>query len=161
VASPSVEHGEGTSLISLIDETRLLFHRLRAVAKELHEQGEATAGRRGILWDLGRLGPQTVPQMARARPVSRQHIQVLVNQLVNDRLVEFVENPAHRRSHLVSLTPKGQQVLRNMKRREAAILSTLVGTVPERDLRAAADVLRAVRMMFESSQYRRSVRAGR
>jgi hypothetical protein len=40
-----------------------------------------TAGKRGVLKGLDRLGPQTVPQMARARPVSRQHIQTLVNRL--------------------------------------------------------------------------------
>jgi len=56
-----------------------------------------SAARRGVLRSLARLGPQTVPQMAGARPVSRQHIQTIVNALAADGLVETIDNPAHKR----------------------------------------------------------------
>src|SRR5262249_26714267 len=82
------------ALQSVGDETRKLFHRLKAVAETVHGQGETSAGRRGILLDLARHGAHTVPQLARARPVSRQHIQTLVNALRTDRYVELIDNPA-------------------------------------------------------------------
>jgi DNA-binding MarR family transcriptional regulator len=118
-----------------------------------------TAGKRGVLKGLDRLGPQTVPQMARARPVSRQHIQTLVNQLAAEGHLELVENPAHRRSHLVRLTPQGKGLVDSMSRREEKVLTRLKFDIPDKDLRAAAAVLRAVRHMLESDHWRRLVKS--
>ncbi len=142
----------GAALEALFTETTALFHRLRVVAKQLHRQGEISAGKRGILRSLDRLGPQTVPQMARARPVSRQHIQALVNPLADQGYVEFTRNPAHKRSPLVRLTPQGQAVVEAMNRREAEVLAALKIDATEQELRDAAAVLRTVRQAFESDE---------
>ncbi|MCI0657225.1 MAG: MarR family transcriptional regulator, partial [Acidobacteria bacterium] len=99
-------------------------------------------------------GPQTVPQMARARPVSRQYIQALVNQLAAEDRIEFVDNPAHKRSRLVRLTPQGKAFLDAAMRRQGKLLSRLRIDIPEKDLRTAASVLRAVRTLFESRQWK-------
>lgn len=109
-----------------------------------------SSGRWGILNGLGRAGPQAVPQMAPARPVSRQYIQTLVNGLVAEGLVEFQDNPAHKRSPLVQLTRKGQDLLDQMNRRSAELLGKLPITATEKDLQTTAAVLRAVREQFES-----------
>lgn len=143
---------------SVLNETVALFHRLRVVAEQIHRQGTMSAGRRGVLKNLERLGPQTVPQMARARPVSRQHIQTLVNQLAVDGLVELSDNPAHKRSRLVHLTPQGKTLVEAMTRREATLLSRLKIDIPEQDLRAASAVLRAVQALFEGGEWKRLLR---
>jgi len=145
------------ALMSFVDETRALFHRLRLAAEQLHRRGELSAGLRNILRDLNRLGPQTVPQMARARPVSRQHIQALVDRLAEEGSVAFMDNPAHERSRLVRLTPQGKQLVEAMNRREAEILGRLKINIPGRDLLKGAAVLRAVRQLFESDQWKRLV----
>jgi DNA-binding MarR family transcriptional regulator len=147
-------------LQAVFDETRLLFHRLRAAAEQVHRQGSMSGGRRGILRDLDRFGPRTVPQMARSRPVSRQHIQTLVNGLAKEGHVEFVDNPAHKRSSLVRLTPRGKDFVDAMNRREQLLLARLKVDVPERDLEAAAAVMRAVRGLFESKQWKRLIERG-
>src|SRR5262249_19593397 len=100
--------GGTPAMDAVIGETVALFHRLRDASQQVHGQGELSSGRWGLLRDLDRLGPQTVPQMARSRPVSRQYIQTLVDGVVKQGLVELVENPAHKRSPLVELTAKGQ-----------------------------------------------------
>lgn len=130
---------------SLVDETRLLFHRLKLAAEQLHGAAQITAGMRGVLFGLDRSGPQTVPQMARARPVSRQHIQMLVNPLVARGCVELIDNPAHKRSKLVRLTPAGRRLVERMRRREATVLRALGKGISEKQFRSAAAVLRAVR----------------
>jgi len=145
------------ALGELMDETVALFHRLRAVAEEVHGQGEASAGRRGLLLSLARGGPQTVPQLARARPVSRQHVQTLVNALAADGLVELVENPAHKRSSLVRLTRAGALRLDGMARRERELLGSLSLGVGAHELRAASETLRQVRAAFASPTWRRTV----
>jgi len=145
------------ALGELMDETVLLFHRLRAVAEEVHGQGEASAGRRGVLRSLARGGPQTVPQLARARPVSRQHIQSLVNALAADGLVELVANPAHKRSPLVRLTAAGARRIEAMAARERTLLGVLRIGVTQAELRSAAETLRRVRGAFAGRAWRESL----
>ena len=140
-------------LESVITETVSLFYRLRIVAEQIHRQGETSGPKRGILKTLDRLGPQTVPRMARARPVSRQYIQTLINQLAKGDFVEFVENPAHMRSPLVSLTPKGKEFLDAMAQREIELLEQLKMDSSEKELKNTAGVLRKVRELFESRQW--------
>ena len=43
-------------------------------------------------------GPLTVPQIAQMRPTSRQRMQRLADELAAEGLVEFIDNPGHRRS---------------------------------------------------------------
>jgi DNA-binding MarR family transcriptional regulator len=141
------------ALDRVFSETVALFHRLRAVAEEVHRQGEMTAGKRGILKDLAH-GPQTVPQMARARPVSRQHIQSLVDMLEADGYVYWVENPAHKRSLLVRLTPKGEALFQTMRQKEAERLSALEIDIEEKDLETTVCVLRSLRELLATEQKR-------
>ncbi len=104
---------------------------------------------------LDTFGPQTVPQMARARPVSRQYIQTLVNQLLKEGHVELIENPAHKRSSLVRLTPQGKKFLDRMNRRQREILGKLEIKIAEKRLQTAAEVLRDVRKLLEGPQLKR------
>src|SRR5262247_3170907 len=140
---------------SMINETVSLFHRLRVVADQIHHRGEMTGALRSILRSLDKVGEQTVPQMARARAVSRQHVQALVNQLVVERLVEFVANPAHKRSPLARLTPLGKKTVDAMNRDEARLLDKAALDVTDKDLRQAAETLRTVRAYFESERWKR------
>jgi len=158
---PTPTTGQVEALDSIFNEAVALFHRMRVAAEEVHRQGEMSAGRRGVLRGLDRLGPQTVPQMARARPVSRQHVQMLVNQLARDGLVEYIENPAHKRSHLVRLTQQGKELVESMVRRELRVLGQLSIQTSEKDLTAAADVLRSVRALLQSHEWKRALKSVR
>ena len=155
------QKGRVEALEAIFNETIALFFRLRVVVERLHGQGEGTSGRRAILRDLSREGPKTVPQMARARPVSRQSMQATVNGLAGDGLVESIYNPAHKRSKLVRLTPQGENLLREMDLREAEALAGLSIKVPKEDLQKAAETLAAVRETFEGEQIRRLLEDGR
>jgi len=135
-----------------------LYHRLRVAAEQIHRQGEMTSGKGGVLAGLYRFGSQTVPQMARARPVSRQYIQTLVNMLADDGLVEFIENPAHKRSHLVCLTKKGEELIEKMINRQKRLLSRINVGIPERDLIRAAEILRDLREFFEGEKWEKMLK---
>jgi len=139
----------------LINETSLFFHRLKIVADEVHHQGEMSGGLRSLLRSLDKQGAQTVPQMARDRSVSRQNIQTLANQLAEAGLIEFVENPAHKRSPFLRLTPRGKKAVDAMSRREHKLLSKSGVGAPDKKMREAAETLREVRAFFESDEWRR------
>jgi DNA-binding MarR family transcriptional regulator len=65
---------------------------------------------------------KTVPEIARSRGVSRQHIQVIVNGLTGANLIEARDNPADKRTFLVSLTDRGREVFAEIQKREAVQL---------------------------------------
>ena len=141
----------------VIDETRALFHRLRLAAEQLHTAERLTAGERAVLVEVATQGPRTVPQMARARPVSRQHIQTLVNALLERALVTLVENPRHQRSKLVELTHEGRALTRTVRSREGKALARLGREFDPTELERAAEMLSRVRDLFEGDRFRRSL----
>jgi len=133
------------ALEGLIDELRLSFHRVTQVSEELHADEPISIGMRGVLEYLLRNSDATVPTIARSRHVSRQLIQTLVNALLDQGLVALVDNPAHRRSSLVSLTPDGGGLIQRMRRKERTFFESLQSSVSEARLTAATRTLRALR----------------
>ena len=150
-------------LLLLFEETVALYLRLTASAAVIYRRGEMSGPRRTVLVALARSGPQTVAQMARTRAQSRQRLQPLVNALVREGLLDRVENPAHRRSPLVILTPRGRRALRQIVEIEDELRARLRLKSSARRLAAAAAVLRDVRLAItnQAEQAIRDVRRAR
>ena len=72
------------------------------------EQGQTTA-RYKVLTAAG-CDVRTVPQIARRMGLTRQGVQRIANQLVEDGLARFVANPDHRASPILALTRRGAAV---------------------------------------------------
>lgn len=138
-------------LHAVIDETAALFHRLRWVGDQIYGDVGRSGARRGILRGLVRYGPQTVPALARTRFVSRQHVQEVVDGLLDAALVERCTNPRHKRSPLVRATKRGEAIVHAMDRTDARILAEVARMISRRDLEITARTLRAVRGGFERS----------
>ncbi len=135
----------------LLDEVRLMWHRMVEVGERLHAGETVTLGMRGVLEALLLRGPATVPALARSRHVTRQHIQVLVNELLVQGLLAQTANPAHRRSPLIELTREGERVIRRMKRREARLFERVRLGVASAAVAQAARTLRLVREALDGS----------
>jgi DNA-binding MarR family transcriptional regulator len=143
-------HAEG-DVRAIVDETIALYHRLMWVADQMHgKDGGGSAGR-GILRGLLRYGPQTVPDLARARSVRRQTIQPVVDALAAEGLVELVENPAHARSRLVRITSPGVKIVERMDRLDHRVLSAVSAGLTAKDVAITASTLRALRSRFETT----------
>lgn len=134
---------------AFIEEVIQTFRRLRILSSEIHGEGFPIPGQRGILMDLANQGDQTVPEMARARGVSRQNVQVLIDRFLDEGLVEMANNPAHKRSRLVRLSPAGKDLVRKMRQSEARALKSLGLKIPAKQVRKAAGVLRTMRSGLE------------
>jgi DNA-binding MarR family transcriptional regulator len=136
---------EGEALYDLVLEIAATYFRLRAAGKSVGAVTPWGGGTLGLLRSLKREGPQTVPQLARARPVARQRIQKLADELAADGLVEFVDNPAHKRSKLLRLTAKGVAAYDDLAERMLTICDDLAGDLADAELRGAAETLRRLR----------------
>lgn len=129
----------------LLDEVRLLWHVAIQAGEGLHARESITLGMRAILEFLLVNGAATVPGIARRRHVTRQHVQGLVNALLDLGLVTLGDNPAHRRSALVQLTAEGRRTIDRMRRRERQFFRQAHPGVAAGELERAVETLRAVR----------------
>jgi DNA-binding MarR family transcriptional regulator len=85
--------------------------------------------------------PLTVSQIARNWKLARQSVQRVADALADDGLVEYADNPGHRRAKLVRLTAGGRRVLHGIQRRQRAWANEHGATVGSRDLAVANETL--------------------
>jgi DNA-binding MarR family transcriptional regulator len=140
-ASPSVE-GKAEAIAELMLDVAQCFFRIRALGQKTGLITSWGGGSFGFMRSLALLGPLTVPQIAQMRPTSRQRMQRLADELAAEGLVRLVDNPKHRRSKLVQLTPKGDARYRAMSTRLLAAASTMGAALDEADIRKATEVVR-------------------
>jgi DNA-binding MarR family transcriptional regulator len=133
---------KGEAIAELMLEVAQCFFRIRAVGQKAGLITRWGGGAFGFMRSLALSGPLTVPQIAQMRPTSRQRMQRLADELAAEGLVEFIDNPKHRRSKLVQLTPKGLSRYRALNVQLLAIASTLGVNLSERDIRKASESVR-------------------
>jgi DNA-binding MarR family transcriptional regulator len=141
---PMRGQGKAKAIAELMLEAAQFFFRIRAVGRQTGLITSWGGGAFGFLRSLALLGPLTVPQIAQMRPTSRQRMQRLADELAAEGLVEFVDNPKHRRSKLVQLTAKGDTRYREWNERFLAIASTLGAGLSEGDVRRTTEIVRRV-----------------
>jgi DNA-binding MarR family transcriptional regulator len=134
--------GKGEALADLMLEVAQFFFRIRAVGQKTGLITSWGGGAFGFLRSLALMGPLTVPQIAQMRPTSRQRMQRLADELAAQGLVEFIDNPGHRRSKLVRLSRKGEARYRELSARFLAIASTMGAELAEADIRKSTAILR-------------------
>jgi len=93
--------------------------------------------------------PATVAHVARTMGLTRQTVQQTADALARDRLVELVDNPAHRRARLMALTDSGRTALRYVEKQQAAWATAIAERLPMSDLRACLSVLRDLGDLLE------------
>jgi DNA-binding MarR family transcriptional regulator len=117
------------------------FFRIRAAGQKTGLITSWGGGAFGFMRSLALLGPCTVPQIAQMRPTSRQRMQRLADELAAEGLVKFIDNPKHRRSKLVRLTPKGDARYRELSTRFLAVASTMGVALSEADIRRTTEIV--------------------
>ena len=115
----------GQAIEDLIVEIVATFFLLRAEGMRMGVVSSSGEGYWSVLRLLKLKGAQTVPQIARYRYVPRQSVQKLANEMLEDGVIELVNNPAHKRSKLLRLTPKGDAVFQELSDRIAVLTETL------------------------------------
>ena len=140
-AGPIV-NSKAEAIAELMLEVARCFFRIRAVGQKTGLITSWGGGAFGFMRSLALLGPLTVPQIAQMRPTSRQRMQRLANELAAEGLVEFIDNPKHRRSKLVQPTPKGDARYRELDAQLLSIASTMCVALSEPDIRRTTEIVR-------------------
>src|SRR5215469_1253370 len=137
-----IADGKAEAIAELMLEVAQCFFRIRALGQKTGLITSWGGGAFGFIRSLALLGPLAVPQIAQMRPTSRQRMQRLANELAAEGLVGFIDNPKHRRSKLVRLTPKGDAHYRELNARFLAIASTMGVALSEADIRKTTEIVR-------------------
>lgn len=126
-------------------EVRRLFQAMsRQANRRLGELG-INVSERAVLEFLARDGPVPVPEIARGRDVSRQHVQSLANGLRRKGLVAAVRNPGHRRSPRLALTRAGRERFARVEALDAELLGRWFAGLSAEELRTTAAALGRLR----------------
>jgi DNA-binding MarR family transcriptional regulator len=141
-AAARIVSRKGEAIADLMLEVAQFFFRIRAVGQRTGLITSWGGGAFGFMRSLVLSGPLTVPEIAQMRPTSRQRMQRLADELAAERLVEFIDNPRHRRSKLVRLTPRGDSRYRELSARFLAIASTMGVDLTEADIRKTTEIVR-------------------
>jgi len=128
----------------------LYRHAARAVSED-EPLEQVSTGVRAVLEWVQVAGPATVPAVARSIATSRQFVQRMVNEAVDRGLVEMGDNPTHKRSRLVVLTPEGRAVIDRITAREQGVLAETAGELTRDDIDTC---LRVLRHMLDRVQQR-------
>ncbi len=139
--APTVD-SKAEAVAELMLEVAQCFFRIRAIGQKTGLITSWGGGAFGFMRSLALHGPLTVSQIAQMRPTSRQRMQRLADELADAGLVKFVDNPAHRRSKLVLLTPNGDARYCELNAEFLSVASTVGVALRELDIRKTIENLR-------------------
>ncbi|QND49162.1 MarR family transcriptional regulator [Rhizobium lusitanum] len=130
----------------LILEVFRLNGRLLARGDEIVGPIGLTSARWQVLGAIARPRTgRTVAQIAKEAGVARQGVQRIVNELVRDGLVEFRDNPHHKKAQLAVLTGKGDDAYGAADQLRRNWIGALAVDFQSADIAKAVDVLAALR----------------
>jgi DNA-binding MarR family transcriptional regulator len=125
----------------LITATRVFSHDLEMVSEAILDKHDLSPQERRLLMALRKNRSITVPQLARKCQVSRQYVQVTMNALARRGWVAFHQNPEHKRSRLLELTPDAEDRIREILTREGEALQRVAAGLSPEEVRQAVAVL--------------------
>ena len=120
---------------------RRLFRALAQHADDYLQETGLSSADRAVMEFLYPDKQLTVPAIAERYDVSRQHVQVTVNRLLDNGLLQVKTNPKHKRSQLVLLNDTGREVFSGIRRQESTIVSDLFRTASESEIKTTHRVL--------------------
>ncbi len=142
---------EGHAFTEIVVEIFKLSGLLATEGDRISAPLKLSSSRWKILGALARSGHElTVSQIARNMGQSRQAVQSLVNLLSEQGLVEFTDNPHHKRARFVSLSGAGKDVYAQMEDIQVPWANHLAGGLAIEDLNITLDTLKKLSQLFST-----------
>lgn len=120
---------------------RRLFRALSQKSNENLENFGISSADRAVMEFLFPDKALSVPDIAEKYQVSRQHIQVTVNSLLDKALLQTKKNPRHKRSSLITLTTEGRRLFKAIIKKDEKVVEQLFSTLKIKDIQVTRDTL--------------------
>lgn len=145
------ERATGRDLHELLREVFHLHGILAGIQDRVHEQAGMSTPQRRVLAVLERMGAATAPHIAMETGVSRQFALKTCDDMAVAGLVEYVDNPHHKRSRLVRATDVGREARRAAQHEEERLISRMLPELASDDVGRVREVLAAIRSRLQKS----------
>ncbi len=140
----------GEAVTALIMDVFRLNGRLLVAGDRLVAELGLTSARWQVLGAIAQAEqPEPVAWHARSMGLHRQGVQRIVNELEVEGIVEFEQNPHHKRAHLVLLTPKGRQLFAAALALQVPWVNALSRGLKPKDVAAAQRVIGELKLRLE------------
>src|ERR1700758_3881095 len=128
-----------TTLVSAASELRIVLGQL---VRRLRREYSFPIAQASVLSRLDREGPQTTSALAAAERVRPQSMAQTLAELETEGLIDRRPHPADGRQILIELTPRGEDRLReDRKRREGWLAEAIAAELTEAEQRTLIDAL--------------------
>ncbi|MBP0581619.1 MarR family transcriptional regulator [Labrys sp. LIt4] len=94
--------------------------------------------------------PQPVAHLARSMGLNRQGVQRIVNEMVDEDILAFRDNPHHRRARLVVMTSRGKTAYEAAGRRQKPWVDALAQGLATEDVAACLRLIGTLRQRLEA-----------
>lgn len=144
-----------TPAADIMTELVLEVFRLNGMFLSVAETIATPSGLTAARWQV--LGavlnqPGSVADIARCMGLTRQSVQRLTNILTEEGLLDYVDNPVHKRSKLVHISDKGRTVIASLGPRQYAWSNKISKDIGEKPLLDALETLRALTARLEEDK---------
>ena len=109
---------------------RRIFRGMGQIANQRLAKKRITAADRAVMEFLYPDKALSVPEIASRYNVSRQHIQMTVNTLLDKALLVSKRNPRHKRSSLMVLSKKGHALFEKIMKEDFELIEEWFSTLP-------------------------------
>lgn len=140
----------GAAFTRLIIETFRLNGLLLAAGDRLCAGLGLTSARWQVMGAIDE-GPLPVAHIARNMALTRQAVQRIADELASEGIVEFADNPHHRRAKLAGLSAKGRAALDEVNRLQVTWANSIAAGLDPAALNSAANIAAALRSRLDSS----------
>ena len=123
---------------------RRLFRALSQKSSENLEGLGISVAERAVMEFLYPEKMLSVPEIAEQYNVSRQHIQVTVNSLLESGLAATKENPRHKRSPLIMLNAEGRELFSTVLKKDEEAIFLLFSDISEDKVQITRQTLQSL-----------------
>lgn len=129
----------------LVKQIRLAYYQINQIFLSSGLDVNGNSGAFSILTDIYFRGPKTIPELLEERAITRQNIHRMIKVLKADGIVEYIDNPDHKRSKKIALTKYGKRhFLQQLKILDNA-MEPIANSLTDQEISSAHDTLLVVR----------------
>jgi DNA-binding MarR family transcriptional regulator len=135
----------------LVDEVIRLRGRVLSATREINEKRGLRSHSQGLIMSavVHAAEPPTVARIARSLGLTRQSVQRTANELVTDGLLQFEDNPHHKRAKQLVATAHGLALHARESETRVQWMDQLGHAVSESELAQTVATLRRIRRFLE------------
>ena len=123
---------------------RRLFQAFAQASNQALTEHGITASHRAVMEFLYPEHRMTMSDVARKHNVTRQHIQVVANELLKKGLLEQHPNPASKRAPHLSLSKAGRKLFGKIRTQEAGLIEQIYSEVSDRNTQVTRKTLQSL-----------------